>query len=108
MRLFGLVTALALLGPLTAAPASGTPANGTPHVVLKDGMTQPTFSYQDAIRETVYVDVPIDSDHDGQHARVAVYVPRPKETGSGLKVASILEASPYFGGTIDTPYHPAD
>src|SRR3954465_15983801 len=104
MRLFGLVTAVALLGPLTAAPARGTPANGapvtdasvtgasangglangasangapangapangtptngTPHVVLKDGMTQPTFSYQDAIRETVYVDVPIDSDHD--------------------------------------------
>jgi X-Pro dipeptidyl-peptidase len=136
MRLFCLVTALALLGPLTAAPArgtpaatapaigapnsgtaaapangstaNGTPASGTPHVVLKDGLTQPTFSYQDAIRETVYVDVPVDSDHDGKHDRVAVYVTRPKETAAGLKVASILEASPYFGGTIDTPYHPAD
>ena len=35
-------------------------------------------------------------------------VTRPKETAKGLKVASIIEAGPYFGGTVDTPYHPAD
>jgi X-Pro dipeptidyl-peptidase len=104
MRLFCLVTALGLLGPLAATPAGAAP----PHVVIKDGMTRPTFSYQDAIRETVYVDTPVDSDHDGKHDRVAVHVTRPKETAKGLKVASIIEASPYFGGTVDTPYHPAD
>jgi X-Pro dipeptidyl-peptidase len=109
MRLFCPVTALGLLGPLAAAPAGATPASAAPpHVVVKDGMTRPAFSYQDAIRETVYVDAPVDSDHDGKHDRVAVYITRPKETATGLKVASILEASPYFGGTIDTRYHPAD
>ena len=102
MRLFCLVTALGLVGPLAAGGVE------PPHVLVKNGMTQPVFSYRDAIRETVHVDVPVDSDHDGRHDRVAVSVTRPKETAAGLKVASILEASPYFGGTIDTPYHPAD
>jgi len=102
MRLFCLVTALGLVGPLVAA---GTEP---PRVVVKNGMTQPAFSYRDAIRETVYVDVPVDSDHDGRHDRVAVFVTRPKETATGLKVASIVEASPYFAGTVNTPYHPAD
>ena len=102
MRLCCLVMVLGLLGPL---PAGAVPS---PHVVIKDGRTQPVFSFADAIRETVYVDVPVDSDHDGRHDRVAVRVTRPKETANGLKVASIMEAGPYFGGTIDTPYHPVD
>jgi X-Pro dipeptidyl-peptidase len=106
MRLSFLVPAVAiLLAPLAAVPAGAAPA---PHVVVRNGMTQPSFSFQDAIRETVYVEAPVDSDGDGRHDRVAVFVTRPKETGAGLKVASILEGSPYFGGTIDTPYHPAD
>jgi X-Pro dipeptidyl-peptidase len=100
MRLFCLVTALGLLGTPPVVPS--------PHVVIKDGRTQPVFSFPGAIRETVYVDVPVDSDHDGRHDRVAVRVTRPKETANGLKVASIMEAGPYFGGTINTPYHPAD
>ncbi|MDN3357099.1 Xaa-Pro dipeptidyl-peptidase [Actinomadura sp. DC4] len=90
------------------APAANPPPRNTPHIVIAGGMTRPVFSYQDAIRETVYVDTPVDSDHDGEHDRVAVYVTRPKETGHGLKVASIIEASPYYGGTVNTPYHPAD
>lgn len=109
MRLFSLVTTLGLIGSLPGtlpAPAAGGAA--VPHVVLKNGRTQPAFSFADAIRETVYVDVPVDSDHDGRHDRVAVHVTRPKETAAGLKVASIMEAGPYFGGTIATPYHPAD
>lgn len=102
MRLFCLVT-LGLLAPLTAV--APVPA---PRVVIKDGRTQPVFSYDSAVRETVYVSVPTDSDHDGRPDRVAVHITRPKETAAGLKVASIVEASPYFSGTIDTPYHPVD
>ncbi|HEY0543529.1 MAG TPA: Xaa-Pro dipeptidyl-peptidase [Actinoallomurus sp.] len=108
MRPSGLPMTMMTLG-LLAPQATAVPAGAAiPHVVVENGMTQRAFSYQDAIRETVYVDAPVDSDHDGRHDRVAVYITRPKETASGLKVASIVEASPYFGGTIDTPYHPAD
>ncbi len=126
MRLFCLFMALGLVGAPTVAGsgaatrdtsdtafagASGRDAaavGGGPHVTIKDGVTQPVFSYRDAIRETVYVDVPVDSDHDGKNDRVAVFVTRPKETATGLKVASIVEAGPYYGGTLDTPYHPVD
>jgi X-Pro dipeptidyl-peptidase len=97
------VATLGMLGLLPVCPPA--PA---PRVAVRDGRTQPVFSYRDAVRETVYVDVPTDSDHDGRDDRVAVYVTRPKETAAGLKVASIIEASPYYSGTIDTPYHPVD
>ncbi|MFD0685456.1 Xaa-Pro dipeptidyl-peptidase [Actinomadura fibrosa] len=105
--------ALAGLGGLAAGtlPAYAPPANAAatrPHIVVKDGKTQPAFSYQDAVREKVYVETNVDSDHDGKRDRVSVYVTRPKETNGGLKVASILEGSPYFAGTQDPPYHPAD
>ncbi|WP_460337033.1 Xaa-Pro dipeptidyl-peptidase [Actinoallomurus acanthiterrae] len=91
-----------------ALPAAAAERAAPPHVVIRDGVTQPAFSFQDAIRQTVYVETPVDSDHDGKKDRVAVFVTRPKETDAGLKVASILEGSPYFSGTIDDPYHPAD
>ena len=110
MRVSRLIPVVAILG-LAGAAAGVLPANAappTPHVVIRNGVTRPAFSYQDAIRQTVYVQTPVDSDHDGKRDRVAVFVTRPKETDAGLKVASILEGSPYFGGTIDTPYHPAD
>lgn len=87
-------------------PAGAAPPE--PRVVIEGGMTRPAFSYQDAIRQTVYVQTPVDSDNDGKRDRVAVFVTRPKETDAGLKVASIVEASPYYGGTVDTPYHPVD
>jgi X-Pro dipeptidyl-peptidase len=79
-----------------------------PHIVVKDGKTQPTFSFEDAIREKVFVETTVDSDRDGERDRVSVYITRPKETGGGLKVASILEGSPYYAGLQDPPYHPAD
>jgi X-Pro dipeptidyl-peptidase len=108
MRLFFVVTALGLLAAQPAPARPATPPNPTPRVLIERGMTQPAFSFQNAIRETVYVDVPVDSDHDGRNDRVAVHITRPRETANGLKVASIIEAGPYFGGTVDTPYHPVD
>lgn len=89
---------------MASTPASAAP----PAIVVRDGMTQPAFSYVDAVREKLFVESPVDTDRDGRKDRVAIYVTRPKETGQGLKVASIVEASPYFGGTVDTPYHPSD
>ncbi|WP_242614527.1 Xaa-Pro dipeptidyl-peptidase [Actinomadura roseirufa] len=96
---------------LTGLVAGVMPANADterPHVVVKDGKTQPTFSYKDAIREKVFVETGVDSDGDGKRDRVSVFITRPKETNGDLKVASIIEGSPYYAGLQDPPYHPAD
>ncbi|WP_165975370.1 Xaa-Pro dipeptidyl-peptidase [Actinomadura rubrisoli] len=109
MRL-SLLTVTAFAG-ITGLAAGVTPAfadTARPHIVVKDGKTQPTFSFKDAVREKVFVETNVDSDHDGKRDRVSVFVTRPKETNGGLKVASILEGSPYYAGTQDPPYHPAD
>ncbi|MFI0405152.1 Xaa-Pro dipeptidyl-peptidase [Actinomadura sp. 3N508] len=107
-----LLPVAALVGTATlAVGALSLPAHAEtarPHIVVKDGKTQPVFSYKDAIREKIFVETKVDSDGDGKRDRVSVYLTRPKETNEGLKVASIIEGSPYYGGLHDTPYHPAD
>lgn len=102
------VAALASIAGLVAGTLPAYADTGRPHIVVKDGKTQPTFSFKDAIREKVFVETKVDSDGDGKRDRVSVYITRPKETNGGLKVASILEGSPYFAGLQDAPYHPAD
>ncbi|MEO3873703.1 CocE/NonD family hydrolase [Nonomuraea sp. B12E4] len=82
--------AAVLLGPLPAAQASAAPA-----LTVRNGHTQPVFSYAGAVRERVFVEAPMDSDHDGRRDRVAVDIVRPAEPG--LKVASVLKATPYIG-----------
>ncbi|MDL4774786.1 Xaa-Pro dipeptidyl-peptidase [Actinomadura xylanilytica] len=82
----------ALIGAAGVAPA----ASAAPRVVVKDGVTQPAFSYKDAIREHVYVESPVDSDHDGRRDRVNVDIIRPKETERGLRVPVIMDESPYY------------
>ncbi|MEV6151272.1 CocE/NonD family hydrolase [Nonomuraea sp. NPDC052129] len=85
-----LATALAVAG----APAAS--ATAEPAVEISGGLTQPVFSYQDAIREHVRVQSPVDSDGDGKKDLVRVDIIRPKETGSGLKVPVIMHESPYY------------
>src|SRR5690606_33463017 len=68
-----------------------------PGIVIENGVTQPVFSYDDAIKEVVYVEAPMDSDSDGRRDLIAVDVIRPAETEAGLRVPTIMEASPYFG-----------
>jgi X-Pro dipeptidyl-peptidase len=83
------LTTIALLaGPAPAAP--------TPEIVVRDGATQPVFSLAAAVRETVYVSSDMDSDSDGQLDRIAVQLIRPEETNQGLRVASVVHASPYY------------
>ncbi|MEV1333778.1 Xaa-Pro dipeptidyl-peptidase [Micromonospora costi] len=107
---------LALLGVgvsgalvLSAAPASAAapPAPAPPPgIVVSDGMTQPVFSLADAIEERVYVQTPVDTDHDGRPDRVAIDISRPRETATqGFKVPVIFEHSPYRKDTWgDVPY----
>ncbi|MGP9017315.1 Xaa-Pro dipeptidyl-peptidase [Streptomyces sp. BR1] len=59
--------------------------------------SRPVYSYENAIRESVWVDTRLDADADGRTDRVAVDIVRPREPAQqGRKVPVILEASPYY------------
>src|SRR5690625_480041 len=78
-------------------------------IVVKDGMTQEAFSYDEAIKEEVYVETTVDSDKDGKKDRVYVEIIRPKETGEeGVQVPVIYNMSPYNGGLPYPEYHDVD
>ncbi|MEV0404441.1 CocE/NonD family hydrolase [Actinoallomurus sp. NPDC050550] len=81
---------------LVVAGAPAAPAAAKPRIKISGGLTQPVFSYKNAIREYVWVQSPVDSDGDGKKDRVRVDIIRPKETNSGLKVPVIMHESPYF------------
>ncbi len=75
-----------------AVPAA---AAGIPHV--RGGETVPVYSYENAVRESVWVQTTLDNDQDGAPDRVAVDVVRPREAAERrLKIPVILEASPYY------------
>lgn len=76
---------------VACAPA----ASATEKPTISGGLTQPVFSYQDAIREHVRVQSSVDSDGDGNKDLVRVDIIRPKETNSGLKVPVIMHETPY-------------
>ncbi|UOE56184.1 Xaa-Pro dipeptidyl-peptidase [Cytobacillus oceanisediminis] len=63
---------------------------------IEEEKSQPIYSYEEAIRETVYVESTLDSDENGKADRIAVDIIRPKETEEGLKVPVIMDASPYY------------
>ncbi|WP_371501438.1 Xaa-Pro dipeptidyl-peptidase [Kitasatospora sp. NBC_00374] len=94
-RLFATVTTLlaalaaTLLGP--AAAYAGTPA------AVRDGASQPVYSYADAVRETVWVDTGLDGDGNGRTDRVAADIVRPREpAAAGRRIPAIMDASPYY------------
>ncbi|MFC0111184.1 CocE/NonD family hydrolase [Kibdelosporangium aridum] len=78
--------------------AIGTPAAATrPVFVLHDGVSQPIYSYQQAIRETAWVETGTDHDRDGRIDRVAADVIRPAEPAKrGQRVPVIMDVSPYY------------
>ncbi|MGN9783510.1 CocE/NonD family hydrolase [Nonomuraea sp. ZG12] len=94
----GFLPAVALATALVVVVAGAPAASATakPKIEISGGLTQPVFSYEDAIREYVRVQSPVDSDGDGKKDLVRVDIIRPKETGSGLKVPVIMHQSPYF------------
>ena len=100
-----IIAILAALAIATAALPAGVLAADPPQIVVENGVTQPVFAYADAIRETLLVEAPMDSDSDGRKDLIRLDVIRPAETESGLKVPSIMEASPYYnpGSNITTP-----
>jgi X-Pro dipeptidyl-peptidase len=104
--------ALTVAGAAHAAPAAATvsaPGSAAPGIVVKDGVTQPVFPFDEAIKESVFVETRVDSDADGRRDRVHLRITRPGATQTeGLKVASLVEPSPYWAGIHDVPNHGVD
>ncbi|MFG2193707.1 Xaa-Pro dipeptidyl-peptidase [Streptomyces sp. NPDC048639] len=75
-----------LVQPIGVQTAAAAPAE-----------SRPTYSYGDAIRESVWVDTGIDGDADGGNDRVAVDIVRPREPArQGRRIPVIMDASPYY------------
>ncbi|MFI8997633.1 Xaa-Pro dipeptidyl-peptidase [Streptomyces sp. NPDC053542] len=61
------------------------------------GESRPVYSYDRAVRESVWVDTRIDGDSDGRTDRVAVDIVRPREPAQqGRRIPVIMDASPYY------------
>ncbi|MFE9095686.1 Xaa-Pro dipeptidyl-peptidase [Streptomyces sp. NPDC007264] len=79
-------TAALLAAFLTPAAAHGAPRE-----------SRPVYSYENALREAVWVDTGLDGDGDGLRDRVAVDIVRPREPAAqGRKIPVIMDASPYY------------
>lgn len=68
-------------------------------IVVEDGVTQPVFSYENAIREAVRVPSSVSSDGDEEVDMIYVDIIRPAASEGGLRVPTIIIPSPYFHGT---------
>jgi hypothetical protein len=93
----GLAGAAALA--IALLPGTGAATGNEPgHIVVEDGLTQPVFSYENAIREVVQVTSPVSS-HDGDEPDIIVVdIIRPAASNDGLKVPTIIIPSPYYSG----------
>ncbi|MFI9256356.1 Xaa-Pro dipeptidyl-peptidase [Streptomyces sioyaensis] len=59
--------------------------------------SRPVYSYDHAIRESVWVDTGLDGDGDGRTDRVAADIVRPSEPArQGRRIPVIMDASPYY------------
>lgn len=90
-------TLTVVAGAAVGATAVAAVANVAPPPHVSGGATVPVYSYEHAIRESVWVETPTDTDLDGVPDRVAADLIRPREAGaSGVKVPVIMVASPYY------------
>ena len=90
------LVALAVTVAIAVAVAPSAVAASAPEIVVEDGVTQPVFGYNDAIRERVWVETDVDSEGDGVLDLVALDIMRPAATEQGLKSPVVMDASPYF------------
>ncbi|WP_203416941.1 CocE/NonD family hydrolase [Jiangella ureilytica] len=96
-RLLAVPVALALMATAAVATSAGaSAADDEPSIVVEDGVTQPVFGYDDAIRERVFITSPFDSDSNGVLDIVTVDIMRPAASDQGLKVPVIMDPSPYY------------
>ena len=69
--------------------------------LIFNGKTQPVFDTSKLIREVVYVESSLDTDHDGKRDLLKAQIIRPIDTEQNLKVPVLYTASPYNEGTND-------
>ncbi len=69
--------------------------------LIFNGKTQAVFDTSKLIRDVVYVEAPLDNDHDGKRDLLKAEIIRPADTETGLKVPVVFTASPYDQGTND-------
>ena len=81
-----LAASLAALVAVLAAPTPVAAVGSVPE-------TQPIYSYAEAVRQSVWVQTPTDTDQDGVPDRVAVDLVRPNAPG---RFPVIMDASPYY------------
>src|SRR5436305_7583100 len=90
--LAGVLAALIATAVLTPAASAAAPA-----FRLRDGVSQPIYSYAGAIRETAWVETGQDLDRDGKTDRVAADIIPPAEPAArGRRVPVIMDVSPYY------------
>lgn len=104
-KCFASLIAAAVALPLGAVAAHAEPP---PAPVFEDGQAQPVFDPADVVRESLWVDAPVDSDGDGADDKVHVEVVRPKATEHGMKVPIVYQASPYYAGGNEVANHDVD
>ncbi|URL61041.1 Xaa-Pro dipeptidyl-peptidase [uncultured bacterium] len=75
--------------------------NDLPKPLFFNGKAQPVFDTSDFIHDIVYVEAPLDTDHDGKRDLLRTDVIRPRETEDGLKVPTVFTPSTYNLGTND-------
>ncbi|MGY0057140.1 Xaa-Pro dipeptidyl-peptidase [Streptomyces sp. LZ34] len=82
---------------LAALAATLIPPLGIPAAQAAERESRPVYSYDKAIRESVWVDTGLDGDSDGKTDRVAVDIVRPGEPArQGRRIPVIMDASPYY------------
>jgi len=74
-----------------------------PGFLIFNGKVQQTFNPDEVLREVVWIESDLDTDHDGKKDLLETTIFRPAVTGVGLKVPTLFTANPYFHGTNDQP-----
>jgi len=77
---------------LRSAPTLAEPDT----IVVEDGVSQPVFSYEEAVRETVVVPGVVSSENGDEIDQIMVDIIRPAASDGDLDVPTIIVPSPYF------------
>jgi X-Pro dipeptidyl-peptidase len=85
--------------PTTTFTPFQAPLDEPDEIVVEGGVTQPVFSYENAIREAVRVPSSVSSEEGGELDMIYVDIIRPAASDGDLQVPTIIIPSPYYHGT---------